>query len=121
MTIIELGAVGEFAGSLLMLGTLIYPAFQVRQAKELVQTSVALGRGDASREINGYLLTSPELIRLQIEKASHDDILESTEIARSMHEPGCGGEDAQGTVSWLYIAARAIECPVSLPLVQSET
>ena len=109
MTIFELGALGEFLGSLLMLGTLVYLAFQVQQAKELVKTSIALERGAASREINGYLLTSPDLNRMHFEKYKHDGAVETKELGAIMSKLECTGEDAQRISSWLYIAVRAIE------------
>lgn len=69
MSILEitqlLGNVGEFIGSLVVLATLIYLASQVRQTKRLLETSIALGRGAASREINGLMVQLPGLSELQ--------------------------------------------------------
>lgn len=109
MTIFELGALGEFIGSILMLGTLVYLAFQVRQAKQLAQTSIALERGAASRQINGMLLTTPELLKFQIEAYKRDGTLESSEVGTLMTELDCGGEEALTIACWHYIAVRAIE------------
>ena len=109
MTIFELGALGEFVGSILMLGTLVYLAFQVSQAKQLVATSISIERGAASREINGLLLSSPEVIKFQVEAQKRDGILETSETGALMAELGCEGEVALTIASWYYIATRAIE------------
>ena len=103
-----LGNIGEFVGSLLVLGTLVYLAFQVKQAKQLLQISVALGRGEASREINGLRLNNPRLLELEAQmRLLEPDAPDNTSIFAD--ELNCSEADANRLALWLYIAMRAIE------------
>jgi hypothetical protein len=103
-----LGNLGEFVGSLLVLGTLIYLAFQVKQAKQLLQTSIALGRGEASREINGLRLGHPRVLELEAQMRSLDsEAPDNTSFF--VTELDCTESEANALSLWLYIAMRAIE------------
>ena len=64
MTISELGALGEFISSFVVLLTLIYLTFQTRQVRAATQASVAWERARAMREMNLTWATNPEAIEL---------------------------------------------------------
>ena len=48
MTITELGALGEFVGAIAVVATLIYLAFQVRQAQLMMKAQAAQARSDSA-------------------------------------------------------------------------
>jgi hypothetical protein len=51
MGIVELGALGEFVGSIAVLATLIYLSFQVREARAESRASLLRARNDAARSL----------------------------------------------------------------------
>ena len=73
MTITELGAVGEFVGSIAVLITLIYLAIQVRQTKGQVEanTNAVLG----SSEIDGNSTTHEQLMSVYNDESAADIML----------------------------------------------
>jgi hypothetical protein len=81
MTIADLGAIGEFVGSILVLVTLIYLAIQVHQTKQSVQ-SASLHSGISSMSQNNALLAANQEFADIIVKGLVDDELSSTEWMR---------------------------------------
>lgn len=111
-----LGNVGEFLGSLLVLGTLIYLAFQVQQAKQLLQTSITLNRGAANREITAMRMNNPRLVELEAmvweldrKKSPGQQVDPAETYQLFMDELGCSLEDAILLANWRYVSFRAIE------------
>ena len=73
MTISELGAVGEFVGSIAVLITLVYLAIQVRQTKNQIEanTNAILG----SSEIDGNSTTHKQLMSIYNNESVADMML----------------------------------------------
>ena len=72
MTIMELGALGEFISSVVVLATLIYLAVQVRQSNRL---SRAQARQTMMQVVQGELyklMDNPRLIEAMLEEPSND-------------------------------------------------
>ncbi len=62
MGIMELGALGEFVGSIAVLATLIYLSFQVREARAESHSSLLQFRNDAARNLWLSEASNPELV-----------------------------------------------------------
>ena len=62
MGIVELGALGEFVGSIAVLATLIYLTFQVREARAESRSSLLQHRNDAARSLWQSEASNPELV-----------------------------------------------------------
>ena len=62
MGIVELGALGEFVGSIAVLATLIYLTFQVREARAESRSNLIQHRNDAARGLWVSEASNPELI-----------------------------------------------------------
>ena len=62
MGIVELGALGEFVGSIAVLATLIYLTFQVREARAESRSSLLQFRNDAARTLWLNEASNPELV-----------------------------------------------------------
>jgi hypothetical protein len=62
MGIVELGALGEFVGSIAVLATLIYLSFQVREARAESRSSLLQHRNDAARSLWMSEASNPELV-----------------------------------------------------------
>ena len=56
MTIFELGALGEFFGSIAVLATLIYLAVQLKQSKELLAENRQIALGQMAQQSAGFNL-----------------------------------------------------------------
>ena len=54
MSILELGALGEFVGALAVVATLIYLTIQVRQSKEAMQENSRLARAAVSVQTRSW-------------------------------------------------------------------
>ena len=61
MSIMELGALGEFLGVFALVATLIYLSVQVRDAKDQSERAVAEARSSGAREVMTALATSDGL------------------------------------------------------------
>ncbi len=81
MTIADLGAIGEFVGSILVLVTLIYLAIQIHQTKQSLQ-SASLHSGISSMSQNNALFAANQDFADIIVKVLDDDELSSTEWMR---------------------------------------
>ncbi|MCP5183699.1 MAG: hypothetical protein H6993_07035 [Pseudomonadales bacterium] len=81
MTIAELGALGEFVGSLAVLATLIYLAIQTRQSKEAVISATRLNIMD-QRVRSLWSQSESAHIPLLIAKAMRDEALDDEELVR---------------------------------------
>ena len=64
MTISDLGAIGEFLGSMFVLVSLIYIVIQVRDTKRSARASVQLQYGESQRAAAAALVSNPELFQL---------------------------------------------------------
>ncbi len=62
MGIVELGALGEFVGSIAVLATLIYLTFQVREARAESRASLLQHRSDAARNLWISEASNPQLV-----------------------------------------------------------
>ncbi len=62
MGIVELGALGEFVGSIAVLATLIYLTFQVREARAESRASLLQHRSDAARNLWMSEASNPQLV-----------------------------------------------------------
>jgi hypothetical protein len=62
MGIVELGALGEFVGSIAVLATLIYLSFQVREARAESRSTLLHRRNDAARSLWLGEASNPELV-----------------------------------------------------------
>ncbi len=62
MGIVELGALGEFVGSIAVLATLIYLSFQVREARAESRASLLHHRSDAARGLWLSEASNPQLV-----------------------------------------------------------
>jgi hypothetical protein len=62
MGIVELGALGEFVGSIAVLATLIYLSFQVREARAESRSSLLRHRSDAARSLFLSEASNPTLV-----------------------------------------------------------
>ena len=85
LTIQDLGALGEFFGSIAVLVTLVYLAFQTRQNTMAIAAQLDAARLDSVGNLNLAVATSTEL-----EEALNEDLIEpmatSNEIAEAMDE-----------------------------------
>jgi len=81
MTIIELGALGEFVGSMAVLVTLVYLAVQVHQTKRAVQ-SASLQTGIATMTQNSQTVFADRKLSEVVVKGFFDDDLDSTDWFR---------------------------------------
>ena len=62
MGIVELGALGEFVGSIAVLATLIYLSFQVREARAESRSNLLHHRNDAARSLWLSEVSNPALV-----------------------------------------------------------
>ncbi len=62
MGIVELGALGEFVGSIAVLATLIYLTLQVREARAESRSSLLHHRSDAARSLWVSEASNPQLV-----------------------------------------------------------
>lgn len=82
MSVAELGALGEFVGSILVLGTLIYLAVQVRQAKSSILSANAVNITQVFNPINLALAENAELFDLFYRGCNEPGSLTEQEEAR---------------------------------------
>jgi hypothetical protein len=85
MTIDELGALGEFLGSILVLITLVYLTVQIRQNTKSVQASTELDFLSAWNQLSYFRAESPELMDLYRRGGAGYQNLEDDEIGRFEH------------------------------------
>jgi len=64
MSITELGALGEFIGSVLVLGTLIYLVVQVRQARDSINSANAVNLTQMFNPVNLTVVQDDEMFNL---------------------------------------------------------
>ena len=64
MSIQELGALGEFVGSIAVLATLVYLAIQTRHTRAANEASIQWQRANASREMSMMWATNPDAVEL---------------------------------------------------------
>ncbi len=62
MSVMELGALGEFLGVFALVATLIYLAIQVRQSRMQMKASTTQARSDSWVNLMATRLASPELV-----------------------------------------------------------
>jgi len=78
MSIQDIGALGEFIGSLLILITLIYLAIQNRQQQKLMFSQAYQARSDAAVQLLRDMAIIPEFAEI-MSKANRNDELSATE------------------------------------------
>ena len=81
MSIIELGALGEFVGAIAVVATLAYLAVQVHQTKRAVQ-SASLHTGIATMTQNNQTVFADQKLSEVIVKGFFDDDLDATDWFR---------------------------------------
>ena len=82
MSIMELGALGEFFGSIFVLVTLIYLAIQIRQTKQSVQSSSHAHGAAAMNQINLHVASDPDLAEIVMRGLSDIESLKPIEWTR---------------------------------------
>ncbi len=81
MSIIELGALGEFLGSIGVIATLIYLAIQVRQNTHMTRANIRQARSDSSLALYALGATS-EIAEIRA-KERRDEVLTDVEEERT--------------------------------------
>jgi hypothetical protein len=64
ITISELGSLGEFISSVVVLATLIYLAIQTSETRKATQANLLWSRVNASRDLATMWVTNPESVEL---------------------------------------------------------
>ena len=82
MTITELGALGEFIGSVLVLGTLVYLVVQVRQTKRGITASNFVDATQMFNPVNVATVGDSELFDLWLRGCNEPETLSDAEGAR---------------------------------------
>lgn len=82
MSILELGALGEFVGSILVLVTLVYLAIQIRQTKQSIQSSSHAHGAGAMNQINLNIASDPDFAEIVSKGFSDIESLEPIEWTR---------------------------------------
>ncbi len=81
MTIMELGAIGEFFGAIAVVVTLIYLAIQVRQNTSALKLNTTQSVTEELQDMYALLASDPDLTEVLI-KASRESDLRGTERGR---------------------------------------
>lgn len=76
MTVVELGALGEFVGAFAMVATLIYLAVQIRQNTQTVQAAAVDASVGRINEVRKSLYEDAELSRIYLEGNAEPDALD---------------------------------------------
>ena len=82
MSIAELGALGEFIGSILVLGTLVYLVLQVRQTSRGINASNFVNATHMFNPVNLAIVEDAELFDLWLRGCNEPDTLSDVEAAR---------------------------------------
>ncbi len=75
MSVMELGALGEFLGVFALVATLIYLAIQVRQSRMQMKASTTQARSDSWVNLMATRLASPELVDALLKEQEAPDTL----------------------------------------------
>ena len=75
----DLGAIGEFISSIVVLFTLIYLAIQTNLTRKSTQANLQWTRANASRELSMMWATNPEAVKLIEEFGTTTDALQWSE------------------------------------------
>ncbi len=96
MTIMELGALGEFFGAVVVFITLIYLALQVRHARSELRTSVQNARLQGVRDQWLARLQNPELVdaMIKVERASNSTFLQRGFVGALIDQMGLTPREA---------------------------
>ncbi len=91
MTIIELGALGEFVGAIAVVGTLIYLAVQIRQNTSQIRDNVLSLQVNAYQDlinriadVNKLVISDGEWASIAVKAAENPTELDSIELSRYM-------------------------------------
>ncbi len=76
MTVVELGALGEFVGAFAMVATLIYLAVQIRQNTQTVQAAAVDASVGRINEVRKSIYEDAELSRIYLEGNAEPDALD---------------------------------------------
>ena len=79
MTISELGSLGEFISSVVVLATLIYLAIQTSETRKATQANLLWSRVNASRDLATMWVTNPESVELIEEFGTTEDAFPTSE------------------------------------------
>jgi hypothetical protein len=99
MTIQELGAIGEFIGSIAVLATLVYLTIQVRASKIQTRASLLQHRSDAARQLWLTEVQTPLLAKAMI-KASSELGSERTLVRRFRETTSLTDEEISAVLSF---------------------
>ena len=98
MGIVELGALGEFVGSIAVLATLIYLSFQVREGRAESRASLLRARNDAARSLWLSEAANPELVAALVKGDRALGTVRPMDAALVEHA-GLTGEEARMVVN----------------------
>jgi hypothetical protein len=82
MSIMELGALGEFVGSILVLATLIYLVIQVRQNTRGINSASYVNAAQLFNQINALVIADDSLSKLMVRGHTTPDELNEDERTR---------------------------------------
>jgi len=102
MSIMELGALGEFLGVFALVATLIYLAVQVRQARSESEKAVLEARTTGIRELNLTMAASDGLVAALV-KAEEALGAAPNRFEAELVSHGLGREEAHRIAAW-YLA-----------------
>ena len=80
MSVMELGALGEFLGVFALVATLIYLAIQVRQSRMQMKASTTQARSDSWVNLMSTRLASPELVDALLKEQEAPDTLTERDL-----------------------------------------
>ncbi len=82
MSIIELGALGEFIGSVLVLGTLVYLIVQVRQTRLSINSANVVNATQMFNPVNLAALSDPDFFSIFLRGMNEPELLSEEEASR---------------------------------------
>jgi hypothetical protein len=117
MTIMELGAIGEFVGAIAVVFTLLYLALQIRQNTKAVQASavdVSISRANDVRE---SLYENAEVSRIYMQGLTHPEELDEESQLRFrllMHNVLLAGSNVYSQTSYAGLSLSTWEAQLML-------
>jgi len=87
MTVIELGALGEFVAAIAVVASLIYVGFQISQSRTQMKANAAQARTDSLVSMQAAFMAIPELVEAQRKESTGETLteLEQRYISLELH------------------------------------
>ena len=85
MSIMELGALGEFVGAFAVVATLIYLAFQVRQNTKAMRANALQAVMEGSRDVHLFAAGNPQIRSITLKSRAGGELTEDEALAYSFH------------------------------------